>query len=149
MLRVAVSTDTCMPVPGAAQNSPSSKGCGLVVMRSHADAAAAISGLDNYKWEGMHSTMVVKLMPPQRQRAGSGTSVDGAGVTQAAAADGDVPPVVCFSTSFAGITCCRCCGCHRVVCADSDASQACHDYPSLNKGGRAVMGCADPQPACL
>jgi len=51
-----------------AQGSPSSKGCGLVVMRSYADAAAAIAGLDNYRWEGMHSAMVVKLMPPQRQR---------------------------------------------------------------------------------
>lgn len=67
-------TSACL-LFGAAQNSPTSKGCGLVVMRSHADAAAAISGLDNYKWEGMHSTMVVKLMPPQRQRAISGKSI--------------------------------------------------------------------------
>ena len=52
----------------AMQGSPSSKGCGLVVMRSYADAAAAIAGLDSYKWEGMHSAMVVKVMPPQRQR---------------------------------------------------------------------------------
>lgn len=52
----------------ALQNSPSSKGCGLVQMRSYSDAVMAIAGLDNYKWEGMHSAMVVKLMPPQRQR---------------------------------------------------------------------------------
>jgi hypothetical protein len=50
------------------QNSPTSKGCGLVVLRSYAEAASAIAGLDSYKWEGMHSSMVVKLMPPQRQR---------------------------------------------------------------------------------
>lgn len=50
------------------QNSPTSKGCGLVVLRSYTEAASAIAGLDNYKWEGMHSPMVVKLMPPQRQR---------------------------------------------------------------------------------
>lgn len=56
------------PAPMLAQGSPSSKGCGLVVMRSYADAAAAIAGLNNYRWEGMHSAMVVKLMPPQRQR---------------------------------------------------------------------------------
>lgn len=37
-------------------------------MRGYADAACAIAGLDSYKWEGMHSCMVVKLMPPQRQR---------------------------------------------------------------------------------
>jgi hypothetical protein len=55
----------CHPV---LQNSPSSKGCGLVQMRSYSDAVMAIAGLDNYKWEGMHSAMVVKLMPPQRQR---------------------------------------------------------------------------------
>jgi hypothetical protein len=84
---VAMTTDTCMPVPATSQNSPSSKGCGLVVMRSHAEAAAAISGLDNYKWGGMHSTMVVKLMPPQRQRAISGTSATGLLHTQTAAAD--------------------------------------------------------------
>jgi hypothetical protein len=39
-------------------------------MRTYADAASAIAGLDNYKWAGMHSAMVVKLMPPQRQRQG-------------------------------------------------------------------------------
>lgn len=66
--------DVCAaPLPLAAvlallQNSPSSKGCGLVVMGNYSDAASAIVGLDNYRWEGMHSAMVVKLMAPQRQR---------------------------------------------------------------------------------
>lgn len=52
----------------ASQGAPTSKGCGLVIMRSYGDAAAVIAGLEHYKWEGMHSAMVVKLMAPQRQR---------------------------------------------------------------------------------
>lgn len=65
---VLYAVSCCAAVPLQTQNSPTSKGCGLVVMRTYADAASAIAGLDNYKWEGMHSAMVVKLMPPQRQR---------------------------------------------------------------------------------
>lgn len=67
-LAVLCTVSCCVVVPLQTQHAPTSKGCGLVVMRTYADAASAIAGLDNYKWEGMHSAMVVKLMPPQRQR---------------------------------------------------------------------------------
>lgn len=51
------------------QGAPTTKGCGLVTMGSHGEAAAAISGLDGrYSWGGMDSPMVVKWMDAQLQK---------------------------------------------------------------------------------
>lgn len=53
----------------AFQGAPTTKGCGLVTMGSHEEAAAAIEALDNkHVWPGMDSPMVVKWMDAQLQK---------------------------------------------------------------------------------
>ncbi|GFR41383.1 hypothetical protein Agub_g2066 [Astrephomene gubernaculifera] len=53
----------------AFQGAPTTKGCGLVTMGSHAEAVAAIAALDSqYVWEGMETPMVVKWMDTALQR---------------------------------------------------------------------------------
>jgi hypothetical protein len=46
------------------QGSVASKGCGLVVLKTAEQAAAALAGLEKHVWSGMHSSMVLKLMQP-------------------------------------------------------------------------------------
>lgn len=53
----------------AFQGAPTTKGCGLVTMGSHAEAVAAIAALDSkFVWEGMETPMVVKWMDMALQR---------------------------------------------------------------------------------
>lgn len=53
----------------AFQGAPTTKGCGLVTLGTHEEAAAAIDELDSkFTWDGMDSPMVVKWMDAQLQK---------------------------------------------------------------------------------
>lgn len=76
------------------QGAPTTKGCGLVTMGSHSEAAAAISGLDGrFSWEGMDSAMVVKWMDAQLQKRRKEDHL--AAMRQGLAGHGGLGPKIC------------------------------------------------------